>query len=863
MNQNNFEPVHLSESNWQTPSPDDSSYWNEYDPGDDYDPMDGIETNEQIIFGGNKTDETDETGELGDCDRNLESITNDEFISEIFGEYGENLSPLICSKAGDPDKKAGWPAKAWPDDTTDSNLNWYLAPSLFAADETGEYRAKKHLAKSIHAVMLDDIGTKVDPERLTLEPSWLVETSPGNYQAGFIFTKPITDIARVEKFKQKLLEADLCDKGATGATARWMRMPNAINGRPKYGTPAFRCKLTHWEPRTRYTLEELEKVLIGSNDQGANNSEEKLVRSSAQEIYTPHTGVNPVIEVLKTRNLYKKPLGNGKHDITCPWVHEHTDQIDNGAAYFEPSDGYPNGGFRCHHSHGAQYRIKSLLDHLEIPIGLAKNKASIRIQAGEIDRICDAAEQELANTGRYFQRGNLIVNVMTNPETQNTVINPLTQSSLLRSMSGSIRWTKTNHQGNEVICDPPIKHIKVLFDAQVYSHLPPLIGLTRQPHMRDDDSVCTNSGYDALTGLFGVFDERDYKIPDSPTKVDAINACSELKQLLSEFEFADPIDEAAAISAMLTATIRPSLPTAPAFHMQAHQLASGKSFLTSLICCFSSSTAPSAVGFPTTDEECQKLLLANLLESPAAIVFDNLTTDLIPYKSLCSALTEEFLTGRLLGVSKTATVSTRALILSSGNNVTPIKDMARRCIAIHLDPKVETPASKKYVNNPVKLVREKRERYVSLAITIIKAWIAAGKPIAKCSALASYDRWSELIRQPLLWLDLPDPATRVFQQLNVDPDRELLSRLIDRWDHHFGNKPTMLRDAIELTVLTQNSAQELKEVFHEIADERGNINRRRLGRWIARHQGQVVNGRRLEKVSTKNSAEKWQVVEVK
>jgi hypothetical protein len=150
-----------------------------------------------------------------------------------------------------------------------------------------------------------------------------------------------------------------------------------------------------------------------------------------------------------------------------------------------------------------------------------------------------------------------------------------------------------------------------------------------------------------------------------------------------------------------------------------------------------------------------------------------------------------------------------------------------------------------------------------LAITIIKAWIAAGKPISKCSALASYERWSELIRQPLLWLELPDPATRVFEQLNVDPDRELLSRLIDTWDQHFGNKPTMIREAVELTVFMHNSAQELKEVFREIAEERGEINRRRLGWWIARHKGQVVNGRRLEKAPTNNSAEKWQVVQVK
>jgi hypothetical protein len=32
-------------------------------------------------------------------------------------------------------------------------------------------------------------------------------------------------------------------------------------------------------------------------------------------------------------------------EITCPWVHEHTDKIDGGAAYFA------GGGFKCHHAH--------------------------------------------------------------------------------------------------------------------------------------------------------------------------------------------------------------------------------------------------------------------------------------------------------------------------------------------------------------------------------------------------------------------------------------------------------------------------------------------------------------------------------
>ena len=39
--------------------------------------------------------------------------------------------------------------------------------------------------------------------------------------------------------------------------------------------------------------------------------------------------------------MYKTPLGSGKHDITCPRVHEHTDGVNNGTAYFEPDESFP------------------------------------------------------------------------------------------------------------------------------------------------------------------------------------------------------------------------------------------------------------------------------------------------------------------------------------------------------------------------------------------------------------------------------------------------------------------------------------------------------------------------------------------
>ena len=41
--------------------------------------------------------------------------------------------------------------------------------------------------------MLDDVGSKVAMERLTLPPSWLLETSPRNCQAGYLLREPLND----------------------------------------------------------------------------------------------------------------------------------------------------------------------------------------------------------------------------------------------------------------------------------------------------------------------------------------------------------------------------------------------------------------------------------------------------------------------------------------------------------------------------------------------------------------------------------------------------------------------------------------------------------------------------------------------
>jgi hypothetical protein len=487
----------------------------------------------------------------------------------------------------------------------------------------------------------------------------------------------------------------------------------------------------------------------------------------------------------------------------------------------------------------------------------------IFLEAGALDRICDAAEQALSQQINLYQRGNLICFSLHNLETNDISIKPLTRPGLLRVLSRSATWYRWDEQkGLEKLCDPPDRIVSSVFDSQHYPHLKPLAGIARQPFLRPDDSIVTLNGYDEDTKVLANFDPTQFPIQSVVSISDAKAALAALTLLLSEFSFANECDKSAALGAILTAAIRPSLPVAPMFHVKAHQVSSGKSYLCSLIAAFSSGRIPPAAAFPTKEEEAQKFLLATFLEAPSCLIFDNLTTDIYPYPSLCSALTEPFLSGRILGISKTATVSTSTLILSSGNNVSPIKDMTRRCLTIHLDPKMEIPAEKKYSGDPIKIIRARRGEYVAQALNIIQGWIQAGRPKTNCKSLASYDRWTDLVRQPLLWLGQPDPATRLFSQLAEDPDREYLGRLLGLWSEIFGTTPKMVREVVQyandfLPGSRDSARDELKEALREQFEERGDINRKRLGKWLSRIEGQVVGGLRFEKLPGTFSAEKW------
>lgn len=293
------------------------------------------------------------------------SVTNRDFLAEMFRTRGSQEAPWVAGFPGDPHQTeprnwAGRPVLNCIPWCIQPGNNNYVCVSTFRQEKDGSWRRRKANFSAMHAIMIDDIGTKISAERLVLEPSALVETSPGNFQAWYFLAPPETDAARADLLVKRMIEAGLTadarDPGMRGVT-RYGRLPVGRNGKSVYleklGAP-FIQKVHRWEPGKRYRLEQIAQAY------GIDLTPEQ------PPIYRPlpaSDSRDSLLPVIQQYGLYLEPISglNGAHRIVCPWSHEHTGRDTSGTVYFEPGDSNGwHGGFKCHHGHCMNRGIRDL-----------------------------------------------------------------------------------------------------------------------------------------------------------------------------------------------------------------------------------------------------------------------------------------------------------------------------------------------------------------------------------------------------------------------------------------------------------------------------------------------------------------------
>ena len=561
-----------------------------------------------------------------------------------------------------------------------------------------------------------------------------------------------------------------------------------------------------------------------------------------------------MVQALQERGLYVRPEGEGTHRIRCPFSDDGTE-----ALYVEPSDAVPRGTFFTWSLAHQRQRIGNLLTHLNVDADLARCKARIALKKGETHRIVSAAQKVLAKRGAFYASNGQVVRLSLDAVTHEPSVTVADEQMLLIELSAGADWVKYDGRTQEwQRSDVPTNIVTALLKAREFPDLPKLNGLARQPYLRKPDrEIIVTPGFDVGSGIYAGFDPGAFKVPDA-TRGNAEAALDRLKALLCEFEFATEADRSAALCAMLTAAVRDHLPIAPAFNITASSPGSGKSYLANVIAPFAGSGDPRNISYPSSAEEATKVVLSLAMEQPAVVLFDDMAGDWIPHGALNRMLTSGTVAERKLGTNLVVTARTCSFVMGTGNNIRPLRDMARRVVSIYLQPQTEAVATRNFSGKPDREVKANRGSYVSDALTIVTAWLGCERALENLANVAGFDDWSYLCRQPLIWLGLPDPAESLIEQITHDPDAEQLGELLQAWSDAFGHRAVTVRKV--LAKAEGDKSGELFGIIRELPCSNGAyISAPKFGRHLARARNRIVNGLKL--VDAPNSERKaWAVV---
>jgi len=111
-----------------------------------------------------------------------------------------------------------------------------------------------------------------------------------------------------------------------------------------------------------------------------------------------------------------------------------------------------------------------------------------------------------------------------------------------------------------------------------------------------------------------------------------------------------------------------------------------------------------------------------------------------------------------------------------------------------------------------------------------------------------------------MWLGHPDPATALLEQVRHDPDGDALNGLMSEWHAVFGSTATTVRKAVETAQYNQPNLLDAMREFP--VEERGEINRSKLGWLLKKNANRIVGGFEFQQ-STADGRTAWRVMAVK
>jgi hypothetical protein len=388
--------------------------------------------------------------------------------------------------------------------------------------------------------------------------------------------------------------------------------------------------------------------------------------------------------------------------------------------------------------------------------------------------------------------------------------------------------------------------------------LPVLVRITEVPVFAPDGSLSIEPGYHEIGFTYHIpcDDVKVTKVPRKPTPDEVKQARELIEELFVDFPFVDKADKAHAVAMLMLPFIRDLIPGPTPNHLvEAPSPGSGKGLLTDVALwpATGEPTGHSTVGFLTEardGDEWRKQITTTLRNLPVAVKIDNITRTL-DSGHLAAVLTTTMWKDRLLGRNEEIEVPVRCVWVTTANNPTMTTEIARRCVRIRLDPKIDRPWMREgFKHSDLKAwAADHRSELIRSALILGQNWLALGRPKPSCKPLGSYEQWSNVVGGILEAAGIPGFLANLaefYEATDVEGGR--WRSFVETWYEQFGSDDVGTADLFPLV-------QEMDAFNLGKGSERSQ--KCSFGRQLAKQRDRVIGEYRIVSRGSAKRAGQW------
>lgn len=375
----------------------------------------------------------------------------------------------------------------------------------------------------------------------------------------------------------------------------------------------------------------------------------------------------------------------------------------------------------------------------------------------KLHEAADASTQAIKHL--LFQRNGILCEVV--PTNYALAIHDLEAARVQDLMSQAADFVRSDDKEGLVAQAAPAPIANILVARRTHANVRVIEAVTSAPIFLADGTILQEQGYNAQARVFlEPAEGLVVDVPEEPTREQARAAVRMFSNLLCDFRFITPADFSSWLAGLLSPLVKAATRNAPSplVCVSAASPGAGKTLLTTVVAQIVTGAFAEIRPYnPRDPAEWGKKLTAFVKAAAPVSVFDNVN-GAFGDEALDRLITASTWSDRQLGASEAPPLPNVCTWFATGCNIEPVGDTVRRVLMCRFDTP-ERPQERTGFRYDLEggYALEHRGELLSAALTILRAYHVAGRPVRPLPSWGSFTAWSGLVRQALVWTGLPDP----------------------------------------------------------------------------------------------------------